>query len=143
MQNNVTQNLNNILNIETELEDPVEVVPAEFVPETKSQNSADIQTDYDFARKNIHDVIEKGTYALDYLLEVAKSSDHPRAFEVVSQLSKTIVDANKDLLDIQKKMKELQDNGPKAPNNVNNNLFVGSTAEVLKMLRDKNGDNDL
>ena len=96
--------------------------------------------DYNFARDNLYDVIEKGTYALDNLLHLAKASEHPRAFEVVSQLTKTLVDANKDLLDIQKKVKELRQeerSDPQSPQNVTNALFVGSTSDLQKLI---NGD---
>ena len=139
MKNNVTDNLNDLFNVESELVDP------DF-QETKlpvvNENATEVASDYQFARNNIHSVIGKGTEALDYLLEIAKQSDHPRAFEVVGQLTKTLVDANKDLLDLQKKLKDLQEE-EKAPETVNNNLFVGSTSDVLKMLKGKDGDSDV
>jgi hypothetical protein len=137
MKNNVTDNLNQLFEIESELvedEKPEIVIP-------KDQGD-DVQTDYQFARDNIHSVIGKGSEALDYLLEIAKQSDHPRAFEVVGQLTKTLVDANKDLLDIQKKVKDLTQDQIN-PETVNNNLFVGSTSDVLKMLKGKDGNADL
>jgi hypothetical protein len=94
----------------------------------------DIASDYDFARQNLYDVIGKGNEALDYLLELAKASEHPRAFEVVGQLTKTLIDANTNLLDLQKKVKELTKTD--SPQNVTNALFVGSTSELQKMLKD-------
>jgi len=137
MKNNVTDNLNDLFNVESELidDEKTEIIVAE-------EKGTDVETDYQFARDNIHSVIGKGTEALDYLLEIAKQSDHPRAFEVVGQLTKTLVDANKDLLDIQKKVKDLTAED-KAPETVNNNLFVGSTKDVLKMLKGKDGDADV
>ena len=92
-----------------------------------------------YARDNLYDVIEKGTFALDNLLELAKASEHPRAFEVVSQLTKTLVEANKDLLDIQKKVKILREEETKDPSAgvTNNTLYVGSTADLQKLI---NGD---
>ena len=79
-----------------------------FLEELAKTDTQDIDSDYKYARENLYGVIEKGSEALDTLIELAKASEHPRAFEVVSQLTKTLVDANKDLLDIQKKVKDLK-----------------------------------
>ena len=101
----------------------------------------DVDNDYKYARENLYGVIEKGTDALDNLIDLAKASEHPRAFEVVAQLTKTLVDANKDLLDIQKKVKDLKREDKKEnPKNVTNALFVGSTAELQKMISGRNDD---
>lgn len=129
MKNNVTDDLNDILNVDQELIE---------IPESKHQVeiSDDVESDYEFARKNLYDVIGKGNQALDYLLELAKASEHPRAFEVVGQLTKTLVDANNNLLDIQKKVKELSRES--SPQNVTNALFVGSTSDLQKLLKEKN-----
>tara|TARA_R110000851_G_scaffold197694_1_gene348779 strand:- start:370 stop:762 length:393 start_codon:yes stop_codon:yes gene_type:complete len=127
MKNNVTDGLNDILNIDQELIEVIEPVVQKQVPD-------DIASDYDFARQNLYDVIGKGNEALDYLLELAKASEHPRAFEVVGQLTKTLIDANTNLLDLQKKVKELTKTD--SPQNVTNALFVGSTSELQKMLKD-------
>ena len=142
MQNNVTEGLNKVLNLDGDLMD---VKPQKSVESTylePQENAQDIESDYKYARENLYGVIEKGTEALDALIELARASEHPRAFEVVSQLSKTLVDANKDLLDIQKKVKDLKKTEEKeAPKNVTNALFVGSTAELQKLVngRDENG----
>lgn len=91
--------------------------------------------DYEFARGNLYSLINKGNDALEEIFDVAKQSESPRAFEVVTNLLKTMVDANKDLLDLAKKQKELQakddDGGPKT---INNNLILTS-AELLKMIK--------
>jgi hypothetical protein len=138
MKNNVTDNLNELFEIKSELVDDEK--NEVLAPIDKGD---DITTDYEFARNNIHNAISKGSEALDYLLEIAKQSDHPRAFEVVGQLTKTLVDANKDLLDVQKKVKDLKVEDT-SPDTVNNNLFVGSTADILKMLKgDDNGDRNV
>jgi len=130
------KNLNEIFDIDGEIvSEETKDLPA-VQKETKEE---DIENDYDFARKNLYDVIGKGTDALDHLIELAKVSEHPRAFEVVATLSKTLMDANKDLLNIQKKVKELQKEEEEKGGdvkNVTNALFVGSTAEMLKMLKD-------
>ena len=103
----------------------------------------DIETDYKYARENLYEIIENGSHALNELVEIAKSSEHPRAFEVVASLMKTLTDANKDLLEIQSKVKKLKqdDETQKGPNNVTNALFVGSTTDLQNML--KNGIEDI
>jgi hypothetical protein len=98
------------------------------------------ERDYDYARTNFYNVIEKGTQALEDMLDVAKASEHPRAYEVVSTLMKTLVDANKDLVsmgDKKVKAEESEENKPVT----NNNLFVGSTAELQQLLKDMKNDN--
>jgi len=100
--------------------------------------TGDIDTDYRYARENLYEIIENGSHALHELVEIAKASEHPRAFEVVGSLMKTLTDANKDLLEIQTKVKKLkqEENVQQGPNNVTNALFVGSTAELQNMLKD-------
>lgn len=98
-----------------------------------------VTDDYEFARSNLYDLIGKGTNALEDIMDVAKQSESPRAFEVVTNLLKTMVDANKDLLDLAKKQRDLRDEDtPKK--SVTNNLFVGSSAELLKIIK-KESDN--
>lgn len=135
---NLHDNMNEILGIEGELIEADKPELPNSIPVKAEGQSKDIQSDYEYARSNLYSVIEKGSYALDSLLDLAKASEHPRAFEVVSQLTKTLVDANKDLLDIQKKVKDLKtEQEVRAEKEVtNNNLFVGSTADLLKMIKD-------
>ena len=98
---------------------------------------ADIDDDFATARNNLHQIIHKGNDALEEALLVAKSSEHPRAFEVVGGLIKTLVDANKDLLDIQKKLKDLKKvEDEKAPLSVQaqNAIFVGNAAELQQLI---------
>ena len=140
----ITDNMNDILGIEGELIEHEPVNPPAVV-ESKGHEK-DVDHDYQYVRQNLHDTIDKGSTALDALLELAKASEHPRAFEVVGQLTKTLVDANKDLIEVQRKIKELKKDSVEketAKNVTNNNLFVGSTADLLKALRDKseNGSN--
>lgn len=103
-----------------------------FLP-TKEKN------DYEYARQNMYDIIEKGSSALEDIVDIARQSESPRAFEVVTNLIKTLADANKDLMELAKKNKELVKEDPtnEGPKTVNNNLFVGSSAELLKMIKDK------
>jgi hypothetical protein len=100
-------------------------------------NDTNIDDDFATARNNLHKIIHQGNDALEEALLVAKTSEHPRAFEVVGGLIKTLVDANKDLLDIQKKLKDLKkSDDPKAPQSVNaeNAIFVGSAAELQQLV---------
>jgi DNA-binding ferritin-like protein len=92
--------------------------------------------DYEYARENFYNVIEKGTYALEEMLEVAKASEHPRAYEVVSTIMKTLVDANKDLVTMSDKKVKDAPQEEQTQGTVNNNLFVGSTNELQKVLKD-------
>jgi hypothetical protein len=113
--------------------EPMEQQPVEVVPEVIPSN---VQDDFDFARANMVNIIEKGQEALNDILSVAQQSQQPRSFEVVSDLIRTIAQTNKDLLELSKQKKEIEKtDGPKT---VNNNLFVGSTSELLKMLKQNN-----
>lgn len=99
---------------------------------------AEKNNDYEYARRNLYDVIEKGNNALEDIMDVAKQSESPRAYEVVTNLIKTMVDANKDLLQLAKTRKELEAREPEKAQVTNNNLFVGSSAELLKMIKNGN-----
>ena len=99
--------------------------------------SAQITDDFDYARGNIIAVIEKGQEALIGILDVATMSQHPRSFEVVATLIKAVSDANKDLLELQKRRKDLTGEQV-TPGTVNNNLFVGSTAELQQFIKKHN-----
>lgn len=105
--------------------------------EVKSNgNEHDIDNDYKYARQNLYGIIENGSRALEDLLDIAQQSQHPRAYEVISTLIKTLADANKDLLNVQKQVKDLSaETGEKNPHTVNNNLYVGSTAELMKIIK--------
>lgn len=113
--------------------------------ETVELPDESVQDDFDYARDNMRQLISKGQNALDGILMIASGSEHPRAYEVVAALMKTMAETNKDLLELQKTKKVLQKEDPKAPQlegpqNVTNNLFVGSTAELQKLLKEKQND---
>lgn len=99
-----------------------------------------IDNDFKYARENLYGIIEKGSDALDELVELAKQSQSPRAFEIVSQMVKTLTDSNKDLLELQRKNKLLKQEEQKGPSSVTNALFVGNTAELQKLLKDNKND---
>ena len=97
----------------------------------------DIKKDYDYTRGNLYSIIEKGQEALNGVLELAQESEQPREYEVAGQLIKSVSDATDKLMDLQKKLKDVEeDKVVKGPSTVNNALFVGSTAELAKMLKD-------
>ena len=106
------------------------------IEDNKKAAQDNIVDDYEYARGNMIAAIEKGQEALTGILDVAGMSQHPRSYEVVATLVKAVADANKDLLDLSKKRKDLEkvDNG--GPQTVNNNLYLGSTADLLKLLKD-------
>ena len=87
-----------------------------------------------------YNIIERGSDALNTLVDVANQSQHPRAFEVVGQLVKTLSDTNKDLLELQKKVKVIKKDIPDQPQNVTNALFVGNTSELQKMINKRNNE---
>ena len=129
--------LDNAFNITpTEVEvDSVEVkqpVGIQKPPITKD----DITRDYEYTRGNLYSIIEKGQEAIDGILELAQESDMPRAYEVAGQLIKSVSDATDKLMDLQKKLKDVnEEQQSKGPNTVNNALFVGSTAELAKLIK--------
>ena len=98
----------------------------------------DITKDYEYTRGNLYSIIEKGQEAINGILELAQDSEMPRAYEVAGQLIKSVSDATDKLMDLQKKVKDVNEDSPsKGPSTVNNALLVGSTAELAKLL--KNG----
>lgn len=123
---------------------PVEKIDsiAETVKLLEQRSLSDSASDdFTLARNNLHSIIQSGSNALDELLMVASQSQHPRAYEVISTLIKTLVDANKDLLELQKKIREI--NTPEetvnAPRTINNTLVV-TTAELTKMIENARGN---
>ena len=110
---------------------PVESVSGEVVPENQ-----DIQKDYEYTRANLYSLIEKGQEAINGIMELAGEGGSPRAYEVAGQLIKSVADTTDKLADLQKKIKDLEEDGKKTTNNVTNNaVFVGSTSELQKMLK--------
>lgn len=100
------------------------------------QNSVDIKKDYEYTRANLYSLIEKGQEAINGILELAGESDSPRAYEVAGQLIKSVGDVSDKLMDLQKKIKDIEETSPKTASTVNNTaLFVGSTAELSKLLK--------
>ena len=121
-------------------------VAAEVVKEEKSEiiprekpdrlTKDDITKDYEYTRGNLYSIIEKGQEAINGILELAQESEMPRAYEVAGQLIKSVSDATDKLMDLQKKLKDVNEEDTKGPTNVTNNaLFVGSTADLAKLIK--------
>ena len=125
--------INNSLDIEVVDED--ESLPSKKEAKALEKNKDDSTRDYEYTRGNLYSLIEKGQEALDSIMEVAQEGQQPRAFEVVSQLIKNVADTTDKLVDLQQKMKDLKAEDPRGPSTVNNALFVGSTAELQKLLK--------
>ena len=105
-----------------------------IVPETNEQ---DTDNDYKYQRENFYQLVERGQDAIDGILDLAREGEHPRAYEVAGNLIKQVADVTEKLGDLQTKMKKLKEVPNQAPKNVTNALFVGSTAELQKMLKGK------
>jgi hypothetical protein len=134
--------VNEILGIEPDNKPTLEsIVKVENppVPRMEDVNKSDVDNDYKYSRDNYYDLIQKGQEAIEGILEIAKEGQHPRAYEVAGQLITNVAQTVDKLQDLQKKLKDLK-NLPKTANqNIKNALFVGSTAELQKMLK-KEGD---
>jgi len=101
-----------------------------------SPQNIDIKKDYEYTRANLYSLIEKGQEAINGIMELAGETDSPRAYEVAGQLIKSVGDVTDKLIDLQKKLKDVQEDSAKTTNNVTNNaLFVGSTTELSKILK--------
>lgn len=128
--------------VDTKLDEVFEIAPTSKnetvvykTPEVNGDDETDI--DFQYARENIYNVIERGSDAMEGLLEVARETEHPRAYEVVGQLVDKLTNANKELMGLHKTKKSMSDEVVRSPQNVTNALFVGSTADLQKMLKQK------
>ena len=131
MDHKFQENMENIFDIEA-VETETEVVSEK----PAVQNMDDIDSDYKYARTELYELIQKGQVAIDELIDVARSSNHPRAYEVAFQGIKNVADITDKLADLQKKMKDIRSEDKKSnPTTVNNTMFVGSTADLAKMLK--------
>ena len=130
----VEDKLNEILDIAEKDIVPVEHTPV--IPRPKEKE--DIDSDYKYSRENLYNLVERGQDAIDGIVQLAKDTDPPRAYEVAGTLIKNVGEVTEKLLVLQEKMKKLNDEVIKGPNKVENNLFVGSTAELQKLIK-KNG----
>ena len=128
------------LRLDKELGVIEKIVPTtipKIIPNIVEVNEDDIEDDYKYQRDNFYNLVEKGAAAIDGILELAKESEHPRTYEVAGQLIKNVAEVTEKLGDLQEKMRRLKEVPSNAPKNVTNALFVGSTKELQKMLKDK------
>jgi hypothetical protein len=134
--------LNDTFNVDGEI---VAVEPSEVIEkiEKVSSETDDIKKDYEYTRGNLYSLIEKGQEAINGILELAQESEMPRAYEVAGQLIKNVADATDKLMDLQKKLKDIEEEKQKGPTTVNNALFVGSTAELAKLLKQQTQNEDI
>ena len=128
------------LRLDKELGVIEKIVPTtipKIIPNIVEVNEDDIEDDYKYQRDNFYNLVEKGSAAIDGILELAKESEHPRTYEVAGQLIKNVAEVTEKLGDLQEKMRRLKEVPSNAPKNVTNALFVGSTKELQTMLKDK------
>ena len=119
------------------LEKIVPTTVPKIIPNIVEVSEDDIEDDYKYQRDNFYNLVEKGSAAIDGILELAKESEHPRTYEVAGNLIKQVAEVTEKLGDLQEKMRKLKEVPNNAPKNVTNALFVGSTTELQKMLKDK------
>ena len=136
---NKFDSLNDEFNVDNDIVQQTEIIKKE-IGDIKTL-SDDIKKDYDYTRGNLYSIIEKGQEAINGILEIAQESEMPRAYEVAGQLIKNVADATDKLMELQKKLKDVEEETQKGPSTVNNALFVGSTADLAKMLKGMNDSN--
>lgn len=130
---NSYDSLNNVFNTDSSI---VEVEKTTVELENFDAKNDDLKKDYEYTRANLYSLIEKGQEAINGIMELAGESDSPRAYEVAGQLIKNVGDVTDKLLDLQKKLKEVEEDNKKTTNVTNNNaVFVGSTSELSKLLK--------
>jgi len=118
----------NIVPSEKSLEASIEVVES-------NTPKKDLVDDYEYSRGQLYNLIQKGQEAIDGIMDVAQQSDHPRAYEVAFQGIKNVSEMTEKLIDLQKKMKDIDEEKHKGPSTVNNSVFIGSTADLQKLLK--------
>ena len=123
--------IDDALEIVTDKSEPIELEDIKSVKYEKD----DLDRDYEYTRGHLYSLIEKGQEAIDGIMEISQESVSARAYEVTGQIIKSVADATDKLLDLQKKIKDIKEPKDKGPSTVNNALFVGSTAELQKLLK--------
>ena len=142
---NIDDKLNEALNIAAAVadaeSDQIIATTQEFQTKENTElvilHDKDPDSDFEIGRENLYKLLDKGNDAIDGILALAKEGEHPRAYEVAGQLIKTVADVSKDLLELQEKLKKIKDVPNTGPKSVTNALFVGSTTELQKLLKNK------
>jgi predicted transcriptional regulator len=133
----IDDKLNEVLGIAEDITFENEIVVKKPNTEITIPEDKDPDIDFETGRKNLYNLLDKGNEAIDGILNLAKEGEHPRAYEVAGQLIKTVSEVSQNLLDLQEKLKKIKDVPNTGPKNVTNALFVGSTTELQKMLKEK------
>ena len=121
-----------------------DIVEPQTLPEKVIPSDTDVSnTDFQYTRENLYNIIERGQDAMEGLLQVAQETEHPRAYEVVGQLMDKLTNANKELINLHKQIKDINNDDTVRTQNVTNALFVGSTAELQKLLKAKQKEEQL
>ena len=140
MKTNLEKNMEEILNLPTDTKSMIEVIDDNRLPIEPPEVSVtndEVMDDFYYARENLKEIIANAQQAIADLGSIDSTSESPRAYEVLSTLMKTIVDANKDLLELQKSVKKLKEEEKNSnPQNVTNAMFVGNTSELMKLIKD-------
>ena len=143
MKKTIDEKLDELLDINNEAEEVVKETNKQLVPRNAKGQFAvrkdEQQVDYKYTRNTLYGLVERGQDAIEGILDLAKESEHPRTYEVAGQLIKTVSETSEKLLQIQKMMDDLEDERPKNQT-TNQNLFVGSTAELQKLLKKSNAE---
>ena len=143
MKQSIDEKLDELLDINHEAEEVVKETNKVLVPRDEvgrfSQRDKEQEIDYKYTRNTLYGLVERGQDAIEGILDLAKESEHPRTYEVAGQLIKTVSETSEKLLQIQKMMDDLEDDKPKHQT-TNQNLFVGSTAELQKLLKKQNAE---
>ena len=139
----IDDKINEALGISTDKPTTKQVIKKDFtppVPRLEDKNKEDVDNDYKYSRENYYNLIERGQDAIQGILDIANESQHPRAYEVAGNLIKQVADTVDKLQDLQGKLKNLKDVPNKTTANIKQALFVGSSADLHKMLKNKNKD---
>lgn len=120
----------------------VEYIPGESTHELSTLLDHDLKTDYENTRSNIDSLIQKGTEAIDDMLAIARQSEKARDFEVAGNMIKTVVDASKELLEIQKKMRDITGTKSQVTQNIKQAVFVGSNSDFIKSIKEKQNNTE-
>ena len=143
MKNTIDDRLDELLDINNEAEEVVKETNKQLVPRDLNgrftERKDEQQVDYKYTRNTLYGLVERGQDAIEGILDLAKESEHPRTYEVAGQLIKTVSETSEKLLQIQKMMDDLEDDKPRNQT-TNQNLFVGSTAELQKLLKKQDAE---
>ena len=141
MKQSIDEKLDELLDINNEAEEVVKKTNKHLIPRNEkgqfAERKGEQQIEYKYTRDTLYGLVERGQDAIDGILDLARESEHPRTYEVAGQLIKNVAEVTEKLGDLQSKMKKLKEVPNSAPKNVTNALFVGSTAELQKMLKGK------